>query len=108
MSNINGTRISEDRLQAVQPKKEPTNDGSAPAPVRLTIGPVLLITVFPVLGCILYLVGHVQLAEILELLGGCGGIGVGVTVIVTGGRRMASACGGALSRMIVAAADKRG
>ncbi|WP_406473706.1 hypothetical protein [Streptomyces platensis] len=108
MSNINGTRVSEDKLHAVQKQKELGSDTPATGPVRLTIGHALLITVFPVLGCILYLVGHVQLTEVLELLAGCGGIGAGVTVIVTGGRRMASASASAISRMILAAANKRG
>ncbi|MFJ5974482.1 hypothetical protein [Streptomyces sp. NPDC093060] len=108
LSNINGTRVSEERLEAVQEQKEPGRNASATGPVRLAIGPAVLITVFPVLGCILYLVGHVQLPEVLELLGGCGGIGAGVTVVATGGRRTASAGGSAISRMILAAADKRG
>lgn len=68
------------------------------APSRLTIAQVLPGMVFPVLGCILYLVGKVPVVDIVALLGSCCAIGAVVTLIVSGGRRLANAAGVALAQ----------
>lgn len=60
-------------------------DGTAPG--RVTLAHVLPAIAFPVIGCVLYVVG-MPVADIFTFLLGCGGIGVLVTIAVTGGRRL--------------------
>ncbi|UUU44365.1 hypothetical protein [Streptomyces sp. NBC_00162] len=69
--------------------------GSVPG--RLTLAHAFLLGLFPALGSVLYLVGHVPVLEILQLLGGCGLISAGVIVVVTGGRRIAESASVALA-----------
>ncbi|MFC8996207.1 hypothetical protein ACFT7U_10930 [Streptomyces rochei] len=67
--------------------EEPTN---TPTPSGLSVVHVLPAIAFPVIGVVLYIVGMPD-SDILPFLLGCAGIGVMVTITVTGGRRLATA-----------------
>ncbi|MFE8950483.1 hypothetical protein [Streptomyces sp. NPDC007856] len=77
---------------AYSPEMEPTPTHESAAngftPNRLTGYHVLPAIAFPVIGCVLYVLG-MPVSEIFKFLLGCSGIGVMVTIAVTGGRRLA-------------------
>ncbi|MFD8740892.1 hypothetical protein ACWGA9_43610 [Streptomyces sp. NPDC054950] len=56
---------------------------------RLTVAQVLPTIMFPMFGCLLYIVGGMQVGDILLFLAGCGGIGAAAAALTSGGRRMA-------------------
>ncbi|MFD4955810.1 hypothetical protein [Streptomyces sp. NPDC058451] len=58
-------------------------------------------TVFPMIGGLLYIAGGMPTADVFTFLAGCGGIGAAVTIVVTGGRRLATA----LAHSVLAAAS---
>ncbi|MFF0408456.1 hypothetical protein [[Kitasatospora] papulosa] len=62
-----------------------------PGQGRLTAAHVLPLIAFPMIGCLLYIVGDMPVTDVFTFLGGCGGIGALATVAVTGGRRVAVA-----------------
>ncbi|MEU9272720.1 hypothetical protein AB0E04_46145 [Streptomyces sp. NPDC048251] len=53
----------------------------------LTLPHVLPLIAFPMIGCVLYVVG-MPVSDVFTFLAGCGGIGAAVTIAVTGGRRV--------------------
>ncbi|MEV7390504.1 hypothetical protein [Streptomyces sp. NPDC091215] len=72
--------------------KSPAAGGGEPASVGRRFGPthaLILLIVFLVLGCALFLAGTAP-ATVFALLGGCGAIGAG-TLTVAGGGRLAAA-----------------
>lgn len=70
------------------PDIETVPQASPPGPGRLTLPQVLPTIAFPIIGFFLYFVG-MPMREVFEFLAGCGSIGAAVTVLVSGGRRMA-------------------
>ncbi|MEU2408660.1 hypothetical protein ABZ609_30725 [Streptomyces rubiginosohelvolus] len=82
--------------------------GSRPSPIqasgagRLTLPQVLPLIVFPMIGGVLSAMG-MPVSDTFTLLAGCGGIGVAVTIAVTGGRRVLVA----LAHGVLAAASNR-
>jgi hypothetical protein len=53
---------------------------------RFGLPHAVVVTAFPLAGSALAATG-MPVADILQLLGGCGGIGAGVVLFVTGGRK---------------------
>ncbi|MGI5398327.1 hypothetical protein ACQEVG_02480 [Streptomyces sp. CA-135486] len=53
---------------------------------RFGIAHAVVVTAFPLAGSALAVTG-MPVADVLQLLGGCGGIGAGVVLIITGGRK---------------------
>lgn len=76
--------------------------GEASGAGRLTLPHVLPLIVFPMIGCVLYVVG-MPVFDTFTFLAGCGGIGAAVTIAVTGGRRVLVA----LAHGVLAAASNR-
>ncbi|MFJ1804291.1 hypothetical protein [Streptomyces sp. NPDC088180] len=74
-----------------------------PGTSRLTPAHVLPLIGFPLIGALLYLVGSMPITDIFLFLSGCGTIGAGVTIAVTGGRRAMVA----IAHGVLAASDKR-
>jgi hypothetical protein len=70
---------------AALPTVEPTGDR------RLTVTHLLPAIAFPMIGCLLYIVGNMPVRDVFTFLLGCGAIGAVVTIFVTGGRRAAVA-----------------
>jgi hypothetical protein len=70
---------------AAPPMVEPTSHG------RLTVTHLLPAIAFPMIGCLLYIVGDMPVPDVFTFLLGCGAIGAAVTIFVTGGRRAAVA-----------------
>ncbi|PWI05120.1 hypothetical protein DIZ27_41325 [Streptomyces sp. NWU339] len=67
-------------------QSSPPHTGEVFGTSRLTLPHVLPLIVFPMIGCVLYVVG-MPVSDIFAFLAGCGGIGAAVTIVVTGGRR---------------------
>ncbi|EKX65585.1 hypothetical protein PV416_39785 [Streptomyces ipomoeae] len=65
----------------------PAAGGEVPGLRGLTLPHVLPLIVFPMIGCVLYVVG-MPVTDVFTFLAGCGGIGAAVTIAVTGGRRV--------------------
>ncbi|WP_405657854.1 hypothetical protein OG379_39570 [Streptomyces sp. NBC_01166] len=74
-----------------------------PGQGRLTAAHVLPLIAFPMIGCLLYIVGDMPVTDVFTFLGGCGGIGALATIAVTGGRRVAVA----IAHGILAASGNR-
>lgn len=77
--------------------------GELPGASRLTTAHVLPLIGFPLIGTLLHLVDSMPITDIFLFLGGCGTIGAGVTIAVTGGRRAMVA----IAHGILAASDNR-
>lgn len=77
--------------------------GNLPGTGRLTVAHVLPMTVFPMIGCLLYIVGGMPVFDTFLFLAGCGGVGAAVTITVTGGRRAVVA----IAHGVLAAASNR-
>ncbi|MFJ6076380.1 hypothetical protein ACIQFU_37115 [Streptomyces sp. NPDC093065] len=99
MSKNTGAPVRNRMVEAAKAQND-NQQATVPQHSRLTMAHALLIITFPALGCVLHLVGRMETDQILQLLGGCGGIGASIMLLVTSGRRMASAAGGALGRAI--------
>ncbi|MFJ1958798.1 hypothetical protein ACIOGT_38725 [Streptomyces microflavus] len=83
--------------------QQASTPGELPGTSRLTPAHVLPLISFPLIGALLHLVGSMQITDIFLFLGGCGTIGAGVTIAVTGGRRAMVA----IAHGVLAASDKR-
>ncbi|MEV3852478.1 hypothetical protein [Streptomyces microflavus] len=104
MSKNNGVRAVPESTGITGPMQpahlaqaDPTRPGS------LTAAHVLPLIAFPMIGCLLYIVGGMPVTDVFTFLGGCGGIGALATVAVTGGRRAVIA----IAHGILAASDNR-
>ncbi|MDX3772358.1 MULTISPECIES: hypothetical protein [unclassified Streptomyces] len=86
MSKNDGARAVTKILPDSAVLHQPTSP-DLPGTGRLTVAQALPLTVFPMIGCLLYIVGAMPVPDIFVFLAGCGGVGAVVTIAVTGGRR---------------------
>lgn len=63
----------------------------ASLPSRVTATQAFIVVSFPALGCLLYIAAAMPVVDVFQLLAGCGSIGAGTTLAVSGRRRSVTA-----------------
>ncbi|MGW9203669.1 hypothetical protein ACWGQU_25420 [[Kitasatospora] papulosa] len=104
MTKNNGVRAVPKNTGTTAPQLPPVPEQAEPTrPGNLTAVHVLPPIAFPMIGCLLHIVGDMPVTDVFTFLGGCGGIGALATIAVTGGRRVAVA----IAHGILAASGNR-